>query len=112
MNNPIHAATTSETMETKMNNAIAPLALSADANIVAVALAANLVASAGGAYRRDVDDAIWAATPALASLGAQEAAAIKCAVDFINCQQDPAAALHELAQSSLETLHAEPGVAA
>lgn len=112
MSNPILAATTSETMETDMNDATAHLSLSTDRNIVVAALAANMIASAGGTYRRDVDDAIWAATPALADLDAQEAAAVRYVVDYVNCQQDPAAALHELVRGSLETLQAEPGVAA
>lgn len=112
MTNPILAATTSETMETAMNDSKANPFLPTDRNIIAVALAANVIASAGGTYRSDVGNAIWAATPALASLDAPEAAAVKYAVDFINCQQNPAAALHELVRGSLETLQTEPGVAA
>lgn len=95
-----------------MHNHTAHITLSADANVVMVALAANVIASAGGTYRRDVDDAIWAATPALTSLDAQEAAAVKYAVDYVNCQQDPAAALHELVRGSLDNLRADPEVAA
>lgn len=86
-----------------MNEHNTHLALSTDRNIVVAALAANVIASAGGTYRRDVDDAIWAASPVLAALGAQEAAAVKYSVDFVNCQTDAAAALNELVRGSLST---------
>lgn len=107
---------TPSTMEPTAEDHAAVAALNSNSDkfapLVTIALAANVIACAGGNYSESTEDAIWAATPALSSLDAKDAATVKWGVEYVNCQQDPAAALHELVRDSLETLLAEPGVAA